>query len=61
MKFYTVDDLVAMFDVHPETIRRMLKSGELKGFKMGKGWRITEEEVERYVESLKEENKEEEK
>ena len=57
MKFYTVDDLVVMFDVHPETIRRMLKSGELKGFKMGKGWRITEEEVERYIESLKEENK----
>ena len=57
MKFYTVYDLVVMFDVHPETIRRMLKSGELKGFKMGKGWRITEEEVERYIESLKEENK----
>ena len=60
MKFYTVDDLVVMFDVHPETIRRMLKSGELKGFKMGKGWRITEEEVERYIGSLKEENKEDE-
>lgn len=53
MKFYDVEEIAAMFNVHAETIRRMLKSGEMLGFKMGGVWKITEEELQKYIDKLK--------
>lgn len=34
-----------LLDADPETIRRYLSSGKLKGFKIGKSWKILKEDV----------------
>lgn len=52
MKKYSVDELANMFDVHPETIRRMLKRGEIKGYKFGREWRVNEDELKKYTERM---------
>ena len=40
-QFFTVEEAAAILRVHPETIRRMCKRGELKGArKVGDTWRI---------------------
>ena len=44
---YTPETLAERWECSPELIRRMLKSGELQGFKVGgKLWRIRYEVVE---------------
>ena len=61
MKFYTVNEVAEMLSVHPETIRRNLKSGKLKGNKVGKDWRVEESAIRQFLTGEnKEENKEDE-
>lgn len=36
----TVERAAQLLDVTPACVRKMLREGELKGFKAGKGWRI---------------------
>jgi excisionase family DNA binding protein len=51
-RMLTVQEVVARLRVHPNTVRRWLAAGELKGARLGgtkAGWRIPESEVERYV------------
>lgn len=50
MEVLTVEQISEKFEVHPETIRRALKSGELKGFKLGKGWRVYQDDLNNYIE-----------
>lgn len=40
-KFYTVDQVADMIDMHPKTIRKFIREGKLKANKVGKQWRIT--------------------
>lgn len=53
MKFLTKDEVAEYLRVHPRTIERWLKSGLLKGHKLGKGrtsrWRIPDKEVEIFL------------
>jgi len=52
----TNNDLMSLADVSeylnikPETIRRWLKSGHLKGFKAGNRWRVRQEDLKQYME-----------
>jgi excisionase family DNA binding protein len=40
-QYYTVEEAATILGVHPETIRRMCKRGELRGVrKVGDTWRI---------------------
>jgi len=41
----TVKQLADFLQVSEITIKRALKSGELKGFKIGRDWRIEKEDV----------------
>jgi excisionase family DNA binding protein len=34
------DELAEAWDVHQETVRRWLRSGELQGLKVGRQWRV---------------------
>ncbi len=55
--FITVDDAAAYLDVHPQTIRRWLRDGRLRGVMINRaaGYRIPRQEVERVlVEGLRE-------
>ena len=41
----TLQELANFIKVSETTIRRAFKSGELKGFKIGKDWRFEKDEV----------------
>lgn len=42
---YTVAELAARWNCHPQTIRRMIADGVLKAFRVGREWRVAEEVV----------------
>ena len=46
---WTVKQVAGLFGVSESTIYRMLRGGDLTGFKVGKGWRITHEDIVRLV------------
>ena len=58
MKFYSVKGLAELLGVHPETIRRRLQRSEIKGYKMGKDWKVEEQDFKQYLNELKNKNKE---
>jgi excisionase family DNA binding protein len=39
--YYTVDQVAEIVGMHPKTIRRFIREGKLKAYKIGKQWRIT--------------------
>lgn len=41
-ELYTVDEAAAALKIHPQTVRALLRSGELRGIKRGRAWRIPE-------------------
>ena len=45
---YTPEELAERWRVSPVTVRRALMAGTLKGFQVGRQWRIPEEAVEKY-------------
>ena len=40
-EFYTIEEVAQMLKVHHTTIRRAIKNGRLKAFKIGKKWLIS--------------------
>ena len=51
----TVQDLAHYLKVHPSTVYRLLKGGQLPAFKVGSDWRFNREEIDRW--RLQRENK----
>jgi len=52
---YTPEEVAEKLKVGKPTVMRLLNSGDLVGSRIGhKTWRITEEELERFLESKKE-------
>ncbi len=49
LDFLTVDEAAAILKVAPNTIRDWLKSGKLKGGKIGRLWRIREADIDELV------------
>lgn len=49
----SVEEVAARLSVHRETVRRWLRTGELRGYRLGfrGGWRIPEEELRRFIRS----------
>ena len=45
----TVNDLSDYLKVHPSTIYRLLKTGQLPAFRIGSDWRFNVEEIERWL------------
>lgn len=52
-ELYTVQQVAEKFEVHPETIRRLAKKGELPAKKIGNEWRFTEADLQAFLESAK--------
>lgn len=44
-QFLDVSLLTMLLNYHPKTIRAKLRSGEIKGVKVGKEWRVDKEDV----------------
>ena len=51
-EYVTVDDAAARIGVHPQTVRRWLRSGQMAGTLISRtaGYRIPRDEVERVLE-----------
>lgn len=47
-----IGEAAERWDVHPKTVERAIKRGEVQGFKIGSTWRIRSDEVERIEKKL---------
>jgi len=50
-KFLTTEQVADILQVHPFTILKFLKSGKLRGVKLGRVYRIKESDVQEFLES----------
>ena len=44
-RMWTVEDVAGYFCVNPETVRNMVRRGELPAYKFGKFWRFDPDEI----------------
>ena len=47
--FYTLHEVADLLGFHYNTIRRMVKNGELPAVKLGKAWRVRKLDLERFT------------
>ena len=50
-KFYTIDQVAEVLDIHHKTVRKFIKEGKLKANKVGKQWRISQIDLEVFTEN----------
>ena len=50
-KYYTITQVAEMLNMHHKTIRNFINSGKLNASRMGKQWRITQEDLDFFVQS----------
>lgn len=50
-KFYTIDQVAEILDIHHKTVRKFIKEGKLKANKVGKQWRISQIDLEVFTEN----------
>ena len=48
-KLLSPERAAQMLDVNPETVRNWLREGKLQGVKVGRLWRIAENELQRFI------------
>ena len=46
----TIDEVAAYLNLHPLTVRRLAREGEIPAFKLGRQWRVKRELLERWLE-----------
>ena len=48
---YTVEEIAKLLSVHPETIRKWIKSGEMRAIKLGgpAGYRISQSALDQFL------------
>jgi len=49
-KYYSVDQIAEMIDMHPKTIQRYIREGRLRAQKIGKAWRVTGHDLSTFTE-----------
>jgi excisionase family DNA binding protein len=47
-KAFSIKEVAQYLGVHPSTLYRMLKRGEISGFKIGADWRFNLEAIEKW-------------
>lgn len=48
--FYTVEHVSKILNIHPKTIQRYIREGKLGAIKVGKGWRISGNDLSLFTE-----------
>lgn len=48
-RFYTIEQVAEALDIHHKTVRKFIKEGKLKANKLGKQWRILDEDLEEFT------------
>lgn len=51
MEIYTVEEVSEKIKIPVETLRKYLRNGKLKGAKIGKHWRITDEQLKEFIDA----------
>lgn len=49
-KYYLVEQIAEIIDMHPKTIQRYIREGKLNARKMGKAWRVTGHDLSTFLE-----------
>lgn len=49
MKLYTIQEIADMLKVHHMTVRRWIRENQLQAVKIGNGWRISEESLNKFL------------
>lgn len=52
IKFYTVQEAAEVLKVTAQTVRKYIKSGRLKGIRIGKGDLITDTDIKKFIGKL---------
>jgi len=53
IKYITVQEAAEILSIHPRTVTKYLTQGQIKGAKMGRLWRLDEQDVHRFFEEVK--------
>lgn len=48
-KYYTVEQVAEVLTMHPKTIQKYIREGKLPAEKIGKGWRILENDLQAFL------------
>ena len=48
-KYFSVDEIATIIDLHPKTVRRFIREGKIKAQKMGREWRVRENDFREYA------------
>jgi excisionase family DNA binding protein len=50
-QFYTVEQVAELLQVHWQSVLNYIKRGELKALKLGKGYRISQTALDKFIDS----------
>jgi excisionase family DNA binding protein len=53
MQLLDVETAAARLSLHPETVRRLIRAGDIRALKTGRLWKVEETEIGAYVARLK--------
>lgn len=51
MKYLTAEEAAAVLNIKPQTVARRCRNGDLRGFKNGRQWLLSEDDLRRHVEA----------
>jgi excisionase family DNA binding protein len=51
-QFYTISDVANLLQTKEATVRKYLRENKLKGYKVGKFWRIKEVDLENFMDQF---------
>ena len=52
-QFYTIEEIAKMLRVSEATVRNLISSGELPAAQVGRQWRISQADLDKYLEEQK--------
>lgn len=52
-KVFTLDELAEILTISKRSLYRFIKNGRLKGVRIGKAWRVTQAQLDDFLESCK--------
>lgn len=53
-EFLTVEQISELLHIHWQTTLEYIRRGDIKAFKLGKGWRVTREDFDDFIRRQKE-------